>query len=177
MIVTDNEAWATRAKYLTTQAKDDPVEYVHKEIGYNYRLTNIQAALGCAQMEQLPGFIEKKRSIADNYRTALAAVPGITTMPEAPWARSIFWLFTVLVDPKRYGEDSRALMQQLAVQGIQSRPLWQPLHRSPVYRQAQVCGGEVADRLNRLALSLPCSVGLNEIEIRAVTGAIKSIHG
>jgi perosamine synthetase len=86
-------------------------------------------------------------------------------------------LYTVLVDQNRYGEDSRALMRRLAGQGIQSRPLWQPLHRSPVYRQAQVYGGEVADRLNRLALSLPCSVGLTEIEIQAVTEAIKSIHG
>jgi len=128
-------------------------------------------------MEQLPGFIEKKRSIANNYRTAPASVFGITSMPEAPWARSIVWLYTVLVDQDAHGKDSRALMRRLARQRIQSRPLWQPLHRSPVYRQAQVYGGEVADKLNRLALSLPCSVGLNEIEIQAVTGAIKSIHG
>jgi perosamine synthetase len=177
MIVTDNEAWASRAKYLTTQAKDDPIEYVHKEIGYNYRLTNIQAALGCAQMEQLPGFIEKKRSIEHNYRTALASVPGITSMPEASWARSIFWMYTVLVDEAAYGEDSRALLRRLASQGIQSRPLWQPLHRSPAYRQAQVYGGEVAEKLNRRALSLPCSVGITDIEIQAVTAVIKSIHG
>jgi perosamine synthetase len=176
MIVTDNEAWAARARHLTTQAKQDPIEYVHDEIGYNYRLTNIQAALGCAQMEQLPGFIEKKRSIANNYRTALASVPGITSMPEAPWARSIFWMYTVLVDRETYGEDRRGLMRRLAEGGIQSRPLWQPLHRSPVYRQAQVYGGEVADRLKELALSLPCSVGLTEIEMQAVTEAIRSMH-
>jgi perosamine synthetase len=177
MIVTDNDVWASRAKYLTTQAKDDPIEYVHEEIGYNYRLTNIQAALGCAQMEQLPGFIEKKRSIEHNYRTALASVPGITSMPEASWARSIFWMYTVLVDEAAYGEDSRALLRRLASQGIQSRPLWQPLHRSPAYRQAQVYGGEVAEKLNRRALSLPCSVGITDIEIQAVTAVIKSIHG
>jgi perosamine synthetase len=177
MIVTDNEAWAARAKYLTTQAKDDPIEYVHEEIGYNYRLTNIQAALGCAQMEQLPGFVEKKRSIEHNYRTALASVPGITSMPEAPWARSIFWMYTVLVDEASYGEDSRALLRRLVSQGIQSRPLWQPLHRSPAYRKAQVYGGDVADKLNRQALSLPCSVGITETEIQAVTAVIKSTHG
>jgi perosamine synthetase len=177
MIVTDNEAWATRARHLTTQAKQDPVEYVHDEIGYNYRLTNIQAALGCAQMEQLPEFIEKKRMIARQYREALLSVPGLTTMPEAPWARSIFWMYTVLVDEATYGENSRSLMRRLAERGIQSRPLWQPLHRSPAYRHAQFCGGQVADRINRLALSLPCSVGLTEIEMQAVLGAIKSVHG
>jgi perosamine synthetase len=177
MIVTDNEAWATRARHLTTQAKQDPVEYVHDEIGYNYRLTNIQAALGCAQMEQLPAFIEKKRAIARQYREALLSVPGLTTMPEAPWARSIFWMYTVLVDEATYGENSRSLMRRLAERGIQSRPLWQPLHRSPAYRHAQFYGGQVADRINRLALSLPCSVGLTEIEMQAVAGAVKSVHG
>jgi dTDP-4-amino-4,6-dideoxygalactose transaminase len=98
-------------------------------------------------------------------------------MPEASWARSIFWLYTVLVDEASYGEDSRALMRRLAGQGIQSRPLWQPLHRSPVYQQAQVYGGEVAARLNRLALSLPCSVGITETELQTVMEAIRSAHG
>ena len=177
MVVTDNDAWAARAGYLTTQAKDDPVEYIHKEIGYNYRLTNIQAALGCAQMERLAGFIEKKRSIATQYHSSFESIPGITAMPEASWARSIFWMYTVLVNESSYGEDSRALMQRLARHCIQTRPLWQPLHRSPVYRHAKVYGGEVADKLNRLALSLPCSVGLTGVDIQTVTEAIKSIHG
>jgi len=177
MIVTDNEEWASRAQYLTTQAKDDPIEYVHGEIGYNYRLTNIQAALGCAQMEQLPGFVERKRSIARAYGAAFESVPGLTPMTEAPWARSIFWMYTVLVDNALYGEDSRELMRRLAAQGIQARPLWQPLQLSPVYAQAQAFGGEVAARLNRLALSLPCSVGITEIELQSVIEAVRSAHG
>jgi perosamine synthetase len=86
-------------------------------------------------------------------------------------------MYTVLVDEALYGEDSRALMRRLAGQGIQSRPLWQPLHRSPVYRETQIHGGEVAENLNRRALSLPCSVGLTELEIETVTEAIKSTHG
>ena len=172
MIVTDNAAWSSRARYLTTQAKDDPIEYVHKEIGYNYRLTNIQAALGCAQMEQLPGFIEKKRLIASKYRAAFHSVPGVTTMPEATWARSIFWMYTVLIHEASYGQDSRALMRQLAGKGIQSRPLWQPLHRSPACSGFQDYRVEVADQINRRALSLPCSVGLTDLELQAVVDVI-----
>src|SRR6185295_4478366 len=106
MVVTDNAAWAEKAKYLTTQAKEDPVEYVHTEVGYNYRLTNIQAALGCAQMEQLEQVVAKKRNIAARYNSALADVPGISLMPEAGWARSNSWMYTILIDEAIYGENS-----------------------------------------------------------------------
>jgi perosamine synthetase len=160
MIVTDNAAWAEKAKYLTTQAKEDPVEYVHNEVGYNYRLTNIQAALGCAQMEQLEQVVAKKRNIAARYNSALGNVPGISLMSEAPWARSNFWMYTILIDEEIYGENSRAVMRRLASAGIQSRPLWQPMHQSPACRMFQVQGGEVADLLNRDGLTLPCSAGL-----------------
>jgi len=161
MIVTDNAAWAERAKYLTTQAKDDPVEYVHHEVGYNYRLTNIQAALGCAQMEQMELVVAKKRDIADRYNAVLSELPGTSLMPEATWARSNFWMYTILIDEAIYGENSRAVMRRLASEGIQSRPLWQPMHQSPACRMFQVQGGEVAELLNRDALTLPCSAGLS----------------
>jgi perosamine synthetase len=174
MIVTNNPEWARHAKYLTTQAKDDPIEYVHGEIGYNYRLTNIQAAMGCAQMEQLDAYIASKRRIAHAYTEALADVPGITPMRQAAWAESTFWMYTVLVEEALYGEDSRALMRRLDQSGIQARPLWQPLHRSPVYRDAPALGGEVADELNRQALSLPCSVGLTDSDRQAVVEIVSS---
>jgi perosamine synthetase len=172
MIVTRNPEWAARAKYLTTQAKDDPIEYVHGEVGFNYRLTNIQAAVGCAQLEQLESFVAAKRRLASIYTDAFKDVAGLTPMREADWAMSIFWMYTVLVDESAYGEDSRALMRRLAQKGIQSRPLWQPLHRSPVYQKAQVIGGEVADDLNRRALSLPSSVGLTDDELHSVIDAV-----
>ena len=172
MIVTNNSAWATKAKYLSTQAKDNPVEYVHKEIGFNYRLTNVQAAIGCAQMEHLSEFIEIKRSIAAAYTQAFADVPGVTMMPEAPWARSICWLNTALIDEEEYGEDSRALMKRLARRGIQARPLWEPLHRSQALMGMQTVGGEIADDLNRRALSLPSSVGMTPNQIQEVIAAV-----
>ncbi len=177
MIVTDNEQWAKRARYLTTQAKDDPIEYIHSEIGYNYRLTNIQGAMGCAQLEQLDGYIAAKRRVAAMYSEALKVVPGITPMSEASWAYSIFWMYTVLLDKAQYGTDSRALMKRLDQAGIQSRPLWQPLHCSSVYSKlrTQVTDYPVAERVNRDALSLPCSVGSSLLQIEKVVHNICSI--
>ena len=160
MILTDDEAWAQKARHLTTQAKEDPLEYVHKEIGFNYRLTNVLAAIGVAQLEQLDAYVARKREIAARYTQALAGVPGISVPREAPWARSTFWLYTILVDAGRFGMGSRDLLRQLQRNGIQSRPLWQPMHRSAAHEKAWWTGGEVADRLNREALSLPCSVSL-----------------
>ncbi|HWF89277.1 MAG TPA: LegC family aminotransferase [Pyrinomonadaceae bacterium] len=172
MLVTNDAALAAKAKYLSTQAKDDPVEYVHKETGFNYRLSNVQAALGCAQMELLDEFVAIKRDIAAEYAKAFAEVPGVTMMAEASWARSIFWLNTVLIDEEESGEDSRALMKRLARRGIQARPLWEPLHRSEALRGVQSVGGEVADEINRRALSLPSSVGMTPEQLREVIGAV-----
>lgn len=173
MIVTDDEAMAGRARYLTTQAKDDPVEYVHNEIGYNYRLTNVLAALGVAQMEQLDEYIASKRRTARFYSERLADVPGITPPREAEWAFCTFWLYTVLVDEKRYGLGSRALLRRLQEAGIQSRPLWHPIHTLPPYRGCQAYRVEVAERLYAQALSLPCSVGITGEQLERVVGVLR----
>ncbi len=111
MLVTDDADWAARARYLTTQAKDDPIEYVHKAVGYNYRLTNPLAAMGCAQMEQLDAFVEKKREIAKRYRESLISHPGIHLPEEAGWAFSTFWMYTVLIDEKVSGIGSRETVE------------------------------------------------------------------
>jgi len=172
MIVTDNEVWARKAKYLTTQAKDDSIEFIHGTIGYNYRLTNIQAAMGCAQLEVLNEYIEAKRRIAKNYSKVFQEIPGLASMREAPWANSIYWMYTLLVDEKTYGMDSRALMRRLGACKIQTRPLWQPAHRSPAHAGCQSFNCDTAERLNRVALSLPCSVGLTSSQFEMVVDAI-----
>jgi len=172
MIVTNRADWAERARYLTTQAKDDPIEYVHNEIGYNYRLTNIQAALGCAQMEQLDGFVSAKQRIARQYTQALSAVAGISCPQEAPWALSTYWLYTALVDPQVYGIDSRKLLKHLEQENIQARPLWQPLHRSKAQAGSLSYRIEVTDRIHSMALSLPSSTGLSERDVDLVVAAV-----
>ena len=174
MIITDNEEWERQARHLTTQAKDDSVEYVHNEIGFNYRLTNIQAAMGCAQMEYLEDYVAAKRRTASVYSEALHRVSGIIPMREAPWAVSVFWMYTVLVDGERYGMNSRALLKHLGEAGIQSRPLWQPIHESPAHLGSGSSTGAVASHLYRDALSLPCSVGIRPEEIEKVIEAIQA---
>jgi perosamine synthetase len=172
MLVTDNAAWAARAKHLTTQAKDDPAEYVHDCIGYNYRLANVLAAMGCAQVEQLDAYIGAKRRIAAAYDAALAGLSGVSTMREAPWARSTFWLYSVLVNEQLAGLDSRRMLQQLHETGIQSRPLWQPLHLSPAHAGSGAHDCRVAQSLFRRGLSLPCSVGLKARDQQRVVNAV-----
>lgn len=173
MLVTDNQEWAHQAKYLTTQAKDDPLEYVHGAVGYNYRLTNLQAALGVAQMEQLDAYIASKRHIAATYDHAFENLPGITPMPCAEWATSTYWLYTILIDAASYGMDSRALLQHLRAHGIQTRPLWQPLHLSPAHQYLQHGTYPIAEHLYRDALSLPCSVGLTPQQQQTVINWIQ----
>jgi perosamine synthetase len=161
MLVTDDEALARKARHLTTQAKDDPIECIHETIGFNYRLTNVLAAIGCAQLERLDAFVAAKRRIADRYHQALAALPGLTPLKEAPWARSAYWMYSTQVDAERYGSGSRSLLKRLEAARIQTRPLWQPLHRSPAHGVGAADSCPVADRLNRDGLSLPCSSGLS----------------
>jgi perosamine synthetase len=175
MLVTNDVRWALRARHLSTQAKQDVVEYVHDEIGFNFRLTNIQAALGVAQMERIEAHIAAKRAIAAQYAAALRQVAGLSSMAEAAHAFSVYWLYTVLVDEAVFGMDSRRLMHGLEAEGIQTRPLWQPLHRSPAHADQATSACPVSEMLNRRALSLPSSVGLEPTDQQRVIRAIEGL--
>lgn len=178
VVVTNDQAMADRARHLSTQAKRDPVEYEHDEIGFNYRLTNLQAALGLSQLELLDEYVAKKRSIAARYTAAFSAIGGVRTMKQAPWAQSSFWLYTALFDPEAFGINSRALMRALAARRIQSRPLWQPLHRSDALKDARATAdAPVAERIAAMALSLPSSVGLTGTDQQKVIDAVVASRG
>lgn len=181
MLVTPDKGLADRARYLTTQAKDDPLESIHGAVGYNYRLTNVQAAIGCAQLERLDEYVQRKRRIAAAYTAAFEGVQGLTMMREARWATSNSWMFTVLIDSRRAGVDSRAVVRRLSASGIQARPLWQPVHRSPAYADLPYVSCPVADGLHAEAISLPCSVGLSGTDqarvIRTLVDAIDARPG
>ncbi len=164
MLVTNDGALASRARYLITQAKDDPLEFVHGETGHNYRLPNVLAAIGCAQLEQLGQFVVRKREIAAAYNAAFAGLAGVQPMREPTGTFSTFWMYTIRVDESKAKAGSRDILRALETAGIQTRPLWQPLHRSPAHKGAFATDCSVADRLNRECLSLPCSVGLTEAQ-------------
>lgn len=174
VVTTDRPEWARRVRYLATQAKDDPVEHVHGEVGYNYRLTNLHAAVGCAQVEQLDRLIQRKRAIAARYTRALHGLRGVRVMQQADWAESIFWLFTILIDAGEFGCHSRRLLHRLREAHIEARPFWQPMHLSPVYRSLVPPGVTfaTASRLYQQALSLPCSAQITNAEIDRVCDVI-----
>ena len=160
MIVTDDEALAKKAKHLTTQAKCSTTEFIHDQVGYNYRLTNIQAAMGCAQMERIQHHIDRKKEIADTYRKAFANHPRIQLFENASWAQSCEWLFTLLFRDLPAELDRTIIQQKLHERRIGTRPLWQPMHQSPAHADLGHFDCPVADQLYNSALSLPCSVGI-----------------
>ena len=162
MIVTDDSRLAAKAQYLTTQAKDDPVEYFHSEIGYNYRLNNIQAALGVAQMEQIGDFIKAKKRIAEKYSKNLNKLPGITLMDAQPGTDPVYWLYTVLLPVATSLPVRKKFIQNLSSYDIQARPLWHPVHGLPPYLQCQADRIDIAPNLYHRGVSIPCSVGLTE---------------
>jgi perosamine synthetase len=167
MAVTGDAAIARRIRHLATQAKADPIEYVHDEVGFNYRMPSLQAAIGCAQLERIDGHLAAKARIANRYNAAFSTLPNIAVLTTAAWAESARWLYTIRVLGDNAGRDSRALLRHLAAAGVQTRPLWQPLHLGSVYgpsaaAEGRILGGAVAERLYAESLSLPCSVGLTE---------------
>ena len=177
MIVTDNQEWAERARYLTTQAKDDPVEYIHNEVGFNYRLTNIQAAMGVAQMERIDEFITKKRAIARSYQEGLRDLEGITLMPAQQGMDPTYWLYTVLLYENATLEMRKTVIRRLNESGIGARPLFHPIHSLPPYLSCQSFQIEHSISLYQRGVSLPSSVGLTgEDQKRCIATFKKTIR-
>jgi perosamine synthetase len=174
MIVTSDRQMAEKARYLVNQAKDDPIETLHHEIGYNYRMTNLHGAIGCAQFERIDAHIAAKREIARRYAEGLAGVPGIEMVPEPADSFCTFWLSSILVDSAQFGMSARELLARLGEQGIQTIPLYQPLHLSKAHEGARHVGGAVAEWLAGRVLSLPSSVGLAEADQQRVIEAIRA---
>lgn len=157
MVVSSNAAFAARARHLSTQAKKDAAVYLHDEVGYNYRLPNINAALGCAQLEGLDGALARKRRLAERYRDALAGARGLSLIWEPDGARSNFWLNTVRCDtPAR----ARRLLKRLNAHGYEARPLWTPCHRQPMFGALSAGTLETADALWRTCFNIPSSAAL-----------------
>ena len=171
MIVTDDAALAARARHLTTQAKVPGVGYLHDEVGYNYRLTNLSAALGAAQLERLPEFVRRKSEIAERYDAAFRSL-DLVLPPREKSDRATYWLYSVLVPDGATSADRDALLDHLNRAGVQARALWRPLHMQPPFAATRRLGGEVAEDLFDRGVSLPCSVGLGEADQQLVIDAV-----
>jgi len=177
MIVTNNRLLAEKARYLTNQAKDDPVKYIHNEIGYNFRLTNLQAALGLAQLEQLKKFIKIKKNNYALYCKLLGSVKGLKMLGSPEGTSPNYWFYSLLVDKKEYSVDREKLMNSLTKKGIQSRPIWQLNHLQRPYCKNQAYKIAKAPWFWERVLNLPCSTNLQEKQVKLVALAIYSSAG
>jgi len=176
MLASDDGALIARARFLSQQARDPAPHYEHSEIGYNYRMSNLLAALGRAQLATLDERVRRRRAIFARYQQLLGDIPGLEFMPEAPWGQCTRWLSIVLITPSQFGCDREAVRLALEGQNIESRPVWKPMHMQPVFKGARVRGGAVAEDLFARGLCLPSGTGMTEADIQRVAEIVQSCN-
>jgi dTDP-4-amino-4,6-dideoxygalactose transaminase len=174
MLLSRDRDWIDHARKLSTQAREAAPHYEHVEIGFNYRLSNLLAAVGRAQLTVLPERIVARRRVNARYRDLLAGVPGFSFMPEAPYGEGNCWLTCIVVDPAEAGTDRETIRQALEAEDIESRPLWKPMHLQPVFGDAPAYGGQVSSSLFERGLCLPSGSGLTDAEQQRVVEILLS---
>lgn len=170
MITARNEEDLKKAVYLSAQAKDDPFYYVHHEVGYNYRMTNIQAALGVGQLECLEEYIEKKRKNYGYYKSLLKDRDDVSLLPFCEKARNNHWFYSLLLNNHKSGRDE--LMARLRESGIETRPIWKLNHTQTMYEDCQAYYIEKAPFYQSNVINLPCSVNLKEADVDFIVKAL-----
>jgi dTDP-4-amino-4,6-dideoxygalactose transaminase len=174
-LVTDNADWAAKARWLSTQARDPAPHYQHSSIGYNYRLSNLLAALGRSQLSDLKRRVDIRRGHNAFYRETLGDLPGVEFMPEAPGNRSTFWLTTLTIDPAVAGVDREQVRLHLESLDIEARPVWKPMHLQPVFAECEVFGGAVSERLFVNGLCIPSGSSLTDSQRDQVVAGIRAV--
>lgn len=178
MLLSDDLDLIARCRYLSTQARQPVVHYEHTEIGYNYRLSNILAALGRGQLSRLNCMIERRRAIRDRYVEALGDIPGVRFLGRDQDGRSDrddnCWLTTLVLDPRLVPATPTMIIEALAAQNIEARPLWKPMHLQPVFLHARAYSNSVSIRLFQTGLSLPSGSGLSDDDVDQVLLAVEA---
>ncbi len=174
MLVTDSAPFAERARYLASQARDPAPHYEHSTIGYNYRLSNLLAAVGRGQLRSLESRVSKRRAIFERYRSELGDLPGWTFQPEDSGGRTTRWLTCALVDSSAFGASRDDVCTHLRAHDIEARPLWKPMHLQPAYAGCATIGGSVAAGLFERGLCLPSGSSLTYEEHSRVIETIRS---
>lgn len=174
MLVSPDRALIAHARKLATQARDPAPHYEHSEIGYNYRLSNLLAAIGRGQLQVLEERVMARRKVFNYYSWALQDLQGIEFMPEAPWGRHTRWLTCITIDPARIQLSRDQLRLALEAENIESRPVWKPMHLQPVFAQYEVVEGEVAEDLFARGLCLPSGSNLTEADLERVVSVIRA---
>jgi dTDP-4-amino-4,6-dideoxygalactose transaminase len=175
MLVSDEKPIVEKARFLATQARDLFPYYEHSSIGYNYRLSNICAAIGRGQLSILKVRIEKKRDIFNFYHRVLSGIPGISFMPEAPYGKSNRWLTCLTIDPNTAKTTAERLRLALEKENIESRPLWKPMHLQPIFQQYPAFISGISEKLFTDGLCLPSGTNLSSEELDRISVCIKGI--
>lgn len=175
-LLTDRPEWADRAVFLATQARDPAPHYQHSHIGYNYRLSNLLAAVGRAQLADLDRRVTARRSHFEAYRDALASIDGVEFMPEPAECVSTRWLTTLTFDPAATGVDRERVRRHLSDRNIEARPVWKPMHLQPVFESCSMFGGSVSRDLFDRGLCLPSGSSLTVAERERVIEAVLECH-
>jgi len=174
MLVSQRADWIARARSLASQARDPLPHYEHSAIGYNYRLSNLLAGIGRAQLRRLPDRVARRRAINAFYRAALADLDGIEFLPEAPYGRSTCWLTCITVDPSRFGATAEQVRVHMESHDIEARNVWKPMHLQPVFRDHAIRGGAVSEDLFARGLCLPSGSNLTEADLDRIVATFRS---
>lgn len=174
MLTAKDPALVEKARFWSTQARDPGIAYEHSEMGYNFRMSNILAGIGRGQLEIVDELIDRRRQVAFRYQRAFQAVPGIEFMPQAEYGFHTNWLSCFLIDEDQFGCSRDDVIELLAREDIESRPIWKPMHLQPLYAQAERFGGEVAEYLFRRGICLPSSPNLTIEDQHRVIDIIQS---
>jgi pyridoxal phosphate-dependent aminotransferase EpsN len=176
MLVSDRRDIVDRARHLAAHARDPAAHYQHSEVGYNYRLSNLLAAIGRGQLRSLEDKLARRRAVNDRYRAALSSLPGLQFMPEASYGRSNCWLTCITIDPPLFRASREDIRVALGNDEVESRPLWKPLHLQPAFRSCPIAGGAVAEDLFDRGLCLPSGSNLAPTEQARIADIIASTH-
>ncbi len=173
LLASDDENLIVRARWLSQQAKEPLPHYEHNEVGYNYRMSNLVAAVGRGQLEVVPQRVERKREIYDFYEQELGECAGITFMPEADYGKCNRWLTVMLVDEDLFGASPDKIRITLEENNIESRPVWKPMHLQPVFKDNAFYGGKVSEDLFKRGICLPSGTSMTKEDLRRIVEIIK----
>jgi dTDP-4-amino-4,6-dideoxygalactose transaminase len=176
MLLADDESLIARARWLSSQAREPAAHYEHTTLGYNFRLSNLLAGLGLAQLARLDELVDRRHALAARYRELLGDLPGVEFPIDGPGHRPNHWLSVLLIDAQQFGATPEHVRLELERRNIESRPLWKPLHMQPVFRGARTIGGEVAESLFVRGLCLPSGAGIGEPELARVVEGVRAVH-
>jgi pyridoxal phosphate-dependent aminotransferase EpsN len=173
MLVSEDDVLIDRARHLATQARDPAPHYQHSEIGFNYRMSNLLAAVGRGQLRVLDQRVARRREIFEFYRSALGNIPGIYFIPDAPYGKSNRWMTCITVDPEEFGASREDIRLALEAENIESRPVWKPMHLQPVFSGCRVRGGDVSAEIFEKGLCLPSGTVLEEVDLIRIVEIIR----